>query len=145
MLRIDPQCLAEIMEDAARSYPEEGCGLLLGRDLGEDRLAQRLFKVENQWEDGSKRRRFKITAEDFLAAETLAAELGLEVIGVYHSHPDHPPAPSAYDLGQAWPHYSYVIAGVEGGRPAGVASWRLAADRSEMAAEPLDASGSAEG
>jgi proteasome lid subunit RPN8/RPN11 len=60
------------------------------------------------------------------------------VLGFFHSHPDHPARPSAFDLEHAWPYYSYLIVSVVDGKVAGIASWRLAADRTRFDPEPLE-------
>ena len=76
------------------------------------------------------RRRFLVSPSDYRAAERHAADAGAELVGFYHSHPDHPAEPSQYDLDHAWPNFSYVIVAVGGGTPRAVRSWRLRADRS---------------
>jgi proteasome lid subunit RPN8/RPN11 len=140
--------LAEkIRAHGAETYPHECCGALLGRDssavLQNDRgpgVAPReilqLFPLVNRRDD-SPRNRFSVTAEDVLAAEKAARVQGLEVVGWYHSHPDHPARPSQYDQEHAWPWYSYVIVSVAGGKPAEMTSWRLSDDRSEYASEEI--------
>ncbi|MGH9446661.1 MAG: M67 family metallopeptidase, partial [Terriglobia bacterium] len=70
--------------------------------------------------------------------EVEGRERGLEVIGYYHSHPDHPARPSEYDREHAWPWLSYVIMKVEAGKPSDYASWVLAEDRSHFENEPID-------
>ena len=71
---------------------------------------------ELQTRDDSPRNRFSVTSEDVLSAEKAAREQGLEVVGWYHSHPDHPARPSEYDREHAWPWYSYIIVSVQIGR-----------------------------
>ena len=73
-----------------------------------------------------------------LAAERRASELGAELLGFYHSHPDHPARPSQYDLDHAWPFFSYIIVSVRAGRPEAMTSWRLREDRSAFDPETLD-------
>jgi proteasome lid subunit RPN8/RPN11 len=138
-LKIRSSCLEAVRAEAEARYPDECCGLLLGLDDGEKgaRLAKALSPADNLWEDDNRRRRFKITSEDFLLAEKLAEEKGLEVIGVYHSHPGHPPEPSDYDLSQAWPFYSYLIVGSGETRKLPPKSFRLAPDRSAFLPEEL--------
>ena len=119
------------------AYPEEGCGVLLGRDEGEDRLVERVVTLENR--RGERRHdRYLITPEQVLEAERAGREVGLEVAGFFHSHPDHPAVPSAFDLEQAWPYYSYVIVSLERGRVAETRSWRLAEDRSRFDPETIE-------
>jgi proteasome lid subunit RPN8/RPN11 len=119
-----------------RAYPEEGCGVLLGRD-GETREVVEVEAFDNQRAD-SRHNRYLIAPEQFLAAERRGRAAGLEVIGFFHSHPDHPARPSAFDLEHAWPYYSYLIVSVERGRVTGALSWRLAADRSRFEPEALE-------
>ncbi|HEY2546759.1 MAG TPA: M67 family metallopeptidase, partial [Candidatus Acidoferrum sp.] len=88
-----------------------------------------LFPLVNRRDD-SPRNRFSVTSEDVRAAEKAAAIQGLEVIGWYHSHPDHPARPSDYDREHAWPWYSYIIVSVHTGVPKDMTSWRLKDDRS---------------
>jgi proteasome lid subunit RPN8/RPN11 len=126
----------EIHAHLTRAYPEEGCGVLLGRD-GEPRVVERVIGLENRRQD-SRGRRYLIAPEQFLAAEKEARAAGLDVVGFFHSHPDHPAQPSAFDRKHAWPYYSYLIASVERGRVTDLRSWRLAGDRSGFEPEPLE-------
>lgn len=120
-----------------RAYPEEGCGVLLGRDEGAMRTVERVAEFENQRED-SRRNRYLISPEQLLTVEREAREEGLDVLGFFHSHPDHPAMPSAFDLEHAWPYYSYLIVSVEQGRVADARAWRLAPDRSRFEPETLE-------
>jgi proteasome lid subunit RPN8/RPN11 len=122
-----------------RAYPEEGCGVLLGRDEGAMRTVERVVSFENQRED-SRRNRYLISPEQLLTVEREAREEGLDVLGFFHSHPDHPAMPSAFDLEHAWPYYSYLIVSVEQGRVADARAWRLARDRSRFEPETLEQS-----
>jgi proteasome lid subunit RPN8/RPN11 len=130
----------EIKAQGAQAYPHEGCGLILGSLEESDqqtKKAVRLFPTNNTREGEDKKRRFAINAEDFFRAEKTARELGLDVIGVYHSHPDHPAEPSQYDLDWALPFYSYVIVAIVEARAKELTSWLLAPDRSAFAKEPI--------
>jgi proteasome lid subunit RPN8/RPN11 len=125
-----------IREQGRRTYPNECCGLLLGKA---DRSGKKVFDlrpVKNVRED-SKHNRYLISPKDLLAAEKDAARRGLDVIGVYHSHPDHPARPSEFDRENAFPWYSYVILRVAGGDPSDLTSWVLREDRSEFDPEEL--------
>lgn len=122
---------AVIAEHATRGYPHEICGLLIGRRDGTTSLLSEVVPVENVWEDaGEHSHRFQIAPEVFLREERRARERGEEILGFYHSHPDHPARPSATDQEFAWPNYSYVIQSVANGAATEVASWRLHDDRS---------------
>ncbi len=120
-----------VQEHAERGYPDEVCGLLVGSFDGEDKVVRRVVPVENEWEAvDERRRRFLITPDVFARQEREARREGLEIVGFYHSHPDHPAEPSATDREFAWPLYSYLIQSVVGGQVADFASWRLKDDRS---------------
>ena len=134
--------LVVIERHAMEAYPEECCGFLLGRDAGAGRtVVERVLPAMNERSD-SRSNRFLIRPETVLAAHREAAAAGLEVVGYYHSHPDHPAEPSEFDREHAWPGLSYLIVAVDEGRPGATRSWRLADDRSgfdEETVEPLGA------
>ena len=88
--------------------------------------------------DDSPSNRFSVTADDVREAEKVAREQGLDVIGWYHSHPDHPARPSEFDREHAWPWYSYIIVSVHNGAPQEMTSWRLNDDRAEFSSEALE-------
>jgi len=135
--------LAEkIRAHGVETYPHECCGALLGRDSeGSSQDAVRevlgLLTLVNRRDD-SPRNRFSVTAEDVLDADKSAQAQGLEVIGWYHSHPDHPARPSQYDRDHAWPWYSYVIVSVQNGAPQDMTSWRLNDDREGFSPEGIE-------
>jgi proteasome lid subunit RPN8/RPN11 len=135
-LRLRSRDLDRIHDHLRQAYPDEGCGVLLGLDRGERREIERVILAENVRED-SRHNRYLIAPEHFLAADREGREQGFEVIGFFHSHPDHPARPSAFDLEQAWPYYSYLIVSLERGRVAEMRSWRLAEDRSRFDPEEL--------
>jgi proteasome lid subunit RPN8/RPN11 len=143
-LEIRGDLAEKIRAHGAEKYPHECCGALLGRELDARANSQRtrrqimgLFPLVNRRED-SPRNRFSVTAEDVLDAEKAAREQGLEVVGWYHSHPDHPAQPSEYDLEYAWPWYSYVIVSVKSGAVEVMTSWRLSDDRAEFSPEAIE-------
>jgi proteasome lid subunit RPN8/RPN11 len=129
--------LAEIRAHAAAVYPDECCGALIGTpaDNGTTRIVATL-PLPNTTEEGA-RRRFLVRPDDYRAAEARAREAGADLVGFYHSHPDHPARPSGYDLDHAWPNLSYVIVSVNKGHPDDVRSWRLRDDRSTFLEETL--------
>jgi proteasome lid subunit RPN8/RPN11 len=131
-LTLGPGVLEAIQAHGGEAYPHECCGALLGR-AG---VVQRAWPLPNTTEEGP-RRRFLVRPKDYQAAERRAAAEGLELLGFYHSHPDHPARPSQYDLDHAWPVFSYVIISVAEGRPGDITSWRLADDRSAFSEEAL--------
>ena len=135
--------LAEkIRRHGAETYPHECCGALLGHDAearGETpgREVLGLHALVNRRDD-SPRNRFSVTADDVRDAEKVAREQGLDVIGWYHSHPDHPARPSEFDREHAWPWYSYIIVSVHNGAPQEMTSWRLEDDRTKFSPEALE-------
>lgn len=114
------------------AYPNECCGALYGRDG----VVTAVHALPNTTDEGP-RRRFLVRPEDYREAERRAGALGVDLIGFYHSHPDHPARPSQYDLDHAWPFFSYVIVSVRGGEPQEMTSWRLRDDRSAFDREEL--------
>jgi proteasome lid subunit RPN8/RPN11 len=135
--------LAEkIRSHGTETYPHECCGALLGRDSESGshdavREVLALLPLVNRRDD-SPRNRFAVTAEDVLEADRAAQQQGLEIIGWYHSHPDHPARPSQYDQDHAWPWYSYIIVSVQNGAPQDMTSWRLNDDRQEFLQEGIE-------
>jgi proteasome lid subunit RPN8/RPN11 len=121
-----------IRAHGAEAYPDECCGALYGREG----VVAATYPLPNTTEEGP-RRRFLVRPQDYRAAERRAGELGQELLGFYHSHPDHPARPSQYDLDHAWPCFSYVIVAVRGGVPEAMTSWRLRDDRSAFDQEAL--------
>ena len=115
----------QIEADGAAAYPNECCGILVGRDVGGRRLVERLQPGQNVFEADERYHRFSIDPRAQLKAEREAEAEGKVVLGFYHSHPDHPARPSEYDREHAWPFYSYVIVAVEKGRAAAMTSWVL--------------------
>jgi proteasome lid subunit RPN8/RPN11 len=136
MLIVNSEIAKGIRDYGARDYPNETCGAMLGVDGADGREVRALFPLTNRRDD-SPRNRFSITAEDFRAAERAAKEQGLELVGWYHSHPDHPARPSEYDREHAWPWYSYIIVSVAGGQPRELTSWQLSDDRSDFQLEEI--------
>jgi proteasome lid subunit RPN8/RPN11 len=132
-LRLDPDALASIRAHGRAAYPNECCGALLGRDGH----VTAVHALPNTTEEGP-RRRFLVRPGDYREAEARAAELAVELIGFYHSHPDHPARPSQYDLDHAWPSFSYVILSVMNAEPGALTSWRLRDDRSGFAEERIE-------
>lgn len=127
-LRLSAEHLGELHAHLARAYPEEGCGILLGREADGGFVVERWLPLGNRSEE-TRERRYLIAPEDVLAAERQARDAGLDVIGFVHSHPDHPALPSAFDLEHAWPYYAYLIVSVQRGEVADAKAWRLTSDR----------------
>jgi proteasome lid subunit RPN8/RPN11 len=136
-LKIGPEVLKRIHEHGEQSYPEEGAGLLLGHEGNDLREVVAILPLTNAREDTARHNRYLITPQDMIAGENEAIRLGLDIVGVFHSHPDHPNRPSEFDREWALPWYSYLITSVSAGKAAGSRSWRLKDDRQEFSEETL--------
>lgn len=132
-LAISKELLEQIHEHGEQAYPEEGAGFLIGND-GQ---VENILPLENARENGARHNRFLITPQDYLKAEITADKLGLRLIGVFHSHPDHPNRPSEYDREWAQPFFSYIITTVNEGKAIRSRSWRLLEDRSKFDEEEI--------
>lgn len=131
-LYINTNLLAQIQAHGVAAYPEEGAGFLLGRANGADRQVISLLPAENRREADARQNRYLLGPETLRQAEDTAARLGLDLIGVFHSHPDHPAQPSEFDREWALPFFSYVITSVAAGKAAATRSWRLRDDRTQF-------------
>jgi proteasome lid subunit RPN8/RPN11 len=118
---------AAIRAHGQETYPHECCGALVGKD---DHVAA-IVKLPNTTEEGP-RRRFLVRPADYRDAEKQANLLGGDLLGFYHSHPDHPARPSQYDLDHAWPTFAYIIVSVAEGVAQDMTVWFLKEDRSSF-------------
>ncbi len=138
MIQLNQQNLKEIANHGERDYPYECCGLLLGRFAKDGlKITCETYLISNAREEAAKRTRFLITPEELIRGERYAAQKQLEIIGFYHSHPDHPAVPSEYDREHAWPVFSYIIASVQSGEAKDIYSWTLKPDRSAFDQEEI--------
>jgi proteasome lid subunit RPN8/RPN11 len=121
--------VGQIEEEGVGAYPNECCGIMIGRDVSDGactrRIVERLEAMQNVWDAQEQRRRFAIDPLALMKAEKSAAAEGNVVLGFYHSHPDHPARPSEYDREHAWPFYSYVIVAIAKRQPGEMTSWQL--------------------
>jgi len=150
VLKLSQQQIEAIRHHGAQEYPNECCGVLLGHAEGkqvmeviplknlrkEPEKAQELLPL-NSLESESERNRFLIDPPEQLRVVKDARARGLDVLGYYHSHPDHPARPSSYDRELAWPSYSYVILSVRRGEPQEMTSWVLTDDGSRFDQEQV--------
>jgi proteasome lid subunit RPN8/RPN11 len=139
-VRISKPVLDQIRRALTAAYPVEGCGFLLGQaDDGGHPLVRRHLPVPNRRAgDPEAQRRYLMEPADYRAAERSAVEAGLSVVGTYHSHPNAPARPSAFDLEHAWPWYTYLIVAVGREGPTEARVWRLRDDRSGFTEQPLE-------
>jgi proteasome lid subunit RPN8/RPN11 len=152
-LKLTSQHIDSIRRHAARDYPSECCGMILGTVDDDAKHVREIVPLTNLRHDAkraqellplaepgreSERNRFLIDPHEQLRVEKDARARGLDVLGYYHSHPDHPARPSSYDREHAWPWYSYVIVSVERGEAKTLTSWVLSEDRSHFEEEAVE-------
>jgi len=138
MLRLSSDLEKNIRADGETAYPNECCGVLIGEvDNEGTKTVKSTLTIDNAREDVEQYHRFLITPEDMMKAEQTARSMKLDVIGFYHSHPDHPSKPSGYDKDHALPFYSYVIVSVDKGKAQILTSWELTNDRSDFVQEKI--------
>jgi proteasome lid subunit RPN8/RPN11 len=127
----------DMVRHAEGAFPEECCGAMLGRDRKDGvREVVRVLPFANEVAD-NRLRRYLVEPVALMRAERTARGEGLDVVGIYHSHPNHPSRPSEFDREHALPHWSYLILSVMDGRFAQLESWRLREDRSAFDPETV--------
>ncbi len=135
-LRLPGALLEQIQRQGERAYPAECCGVLGGRPSGGHKDVVRLAPAVNRRTDDP--HRYLIAPDDLRRLDGELKMEGLEIVGYYHSHPDHPAAPSGFDTEHAWPWYSYLIVRIDHGRAAEAASWVLDDEQPRMHPESLE-------
>lgn len=150
VLRLSTEQLQAISTHAERTYPDECCGVLFGhvdrQSVADDRIVLNVWALPNAWDadaatqlaelappigaennpiEATKSRRYWIDPKDMLGAQRFARDRQIDIIGIYHSHPNHPAIPSECDRLCAWSQYSYVIASVQNKRTVAIRSWML--------------------
>ena len=139
-LKVSDADLSAIYAHGEAAYPEECCGILIGpqpKSSGDAIVIAEIRSEENEREDASRHNRYVISPQALLQAQRSAREQDMEILGYYHSHPDHPAKPSDFDREHAWPQTSYMIISVMGGTVVDGRSWRLVDDRSRFEEEDL--------
>ncbi|QHG19447.1 M67 family metallopeptidase [Nostoc sp. ATCC 53789] len=149
MIQLSPEHLQTIRAHAESAYPEECCGIILGYLANEGKIVVEVIPTENAWntEAGaefsgehtaeSKRRQYAIAPEVMLKTQKEARNRSLNIVGIFHSHPDHPAIPSECDRLYAWQGYSYIIVTVQNGKAGELQSWSLD-DRHQFQAETIE-------
>ena len=132
-LTLSTDLIAQIHAHGEQAYPEESAGFLIGNEG----KVEQILPLSNAREDTARHNRYLITPEDYLKAESTADNLGLSLIGVFHSHPDHPNQPSEFDREWAQPFFSYIITRVNEGKAIESRSWKLLEDRSKFEEEEI--------
>jgi len=140
MLKLNSAHLQTIQTHAESTYPEECCGLLLGQIQGDVKTLIEVLPAENSWGDeadndfqtiettsrqSSKRNRFSIAPKVMFEVQKEVRSRNLDIIGIFHSHPDNPARPSEFDRAIAWQSYSYIIVSVQQGKACDLKSWIL--------------------
>jgi len=139
-MKINRTSIEKINQHGRQTYPEECCGVLIGKVDGDEKIVEDAVAIDNSRQD-ERYRRFLITPEDYISAEKEARQRNLDMLGFYHSHPDHPARPSQYDFDHAWPWFSYVIVSVEKGEPSTIRSWVLDGERTTFLEENVEITG----
>ena len=134
-VRMSGALVEEIRREGESAYPAECCGVLGGR-VGKVKEVLRLVHAVNRRADDP--HRYLIAPDDLLRITAELSRSALDVLGYYHSHPDHPAEPSDFDSEHAWPWYSYIIVRVDQGRAIELTSWVLEEDCSAMHQESLE-------
>lgn len=136
MIQIFEDVYENMYEDALLSLPNECCGFLFGHVEHDTRIIKSMQKVKN-CSNEDQRKRFSISALDYICAEKYAEENNLTLLGIYHSHPNHPAIPSETDRKDALPFFSYVIISVMNQQISHTYSWRLN-DKNQFEEEPIN-------
>ena len=135
MVEIKQDILQKILDHARASYPHECCGILVG-EMSEKKRIMDAVKAENTNKERASDR-YEMNPDELLKIEREARGAGLEVVGVYHSHPDHPSRPSEFDRQRGWPEYSYIIVAVKGGIELEARSWTFIEEDEPFGEEEL--------
>jgi proteasome lid subunit RPN8/RPN11 len=131
MVRISRDIALQIERHGERTYPEECCGIMLGITDGSNQTVGEIVEFENE-QDENRRRRFFVTPKQYMRAERIATEKKLELLGFYHSHPDHPAAPSEFDRDHALPWFTYVIVSIMNREAKDITAWLLSQSREKF-------------
>ena len=133
-IKIKREYLQAIEKHGEETYPHECCGFLLGENREELNVVREIYRAENEWKEPAtpaegkretKDNRYLITPQQWKRADDYARSKKIAIIGYYHSHPDHPAAPSGFDLDHScWPGESYIIVSVDRGKASLLNSFR---------------------
>ena len=127
-IMLDQVAYSKIFEHANKTYPNECCGFLYGEET-DKRLITQTLEINNAMQ-GNQRDKFEIGPKDYQYGERFGKQINLSLLGIYHSHPDHPAYPSDFDLHRAFPFFSYIIISLEREKMLDIKSWKLGKNRS---------------
>ena len=136
MIRIESEPWAEMVAHARETYPNECCGAMLGSTDGEQKAVRVPIRLRNAFE-GAQAARYELRPEDLLAADKAARERNMDLIGIYHSHPDCDAYFSRTDLQNSCPWYSFVVLSIQKGEFHHANSWLPNFEQTEAAKEEL--------
>jgi len=136
MIRIEREAWRVMVDHALACFPKECCGIMIGAVDGDTRTASQAVPCANVYE-GDQKDRFQLDPNDQVAAERKARQLGLNVLGFFHSHPNEDAYFSATDLKNSWPWYSNVVVSIRDGRFSGAKSFIASEDQASAAPEEL--------
>lgn len=136
IIKLLPEHLQTIRTHAESTYPDECCGVILGYQASEGKTVVEIIPTVNAWSTEAANfsgentaddeiKRYAIAPEDMIQIQRKARDSSLNIIGIYHSHPDHPAVPSECDRLYAWQEYSYIIVSVQNGKAGELKSWSL--------------------
>jgi proteasome lid subunit RPN8/RPN11 len=128
MIRISEELARQIEQHGMQTYPEECCGMMLGVSIDDVQTVELVMEIDNS-QDENRKRRFLITPQQYLQAERIAKEKNLELLGFYHSHPDHPAVPSSFDREHALPFFTYIIVSISQAEAKNMTAWLLNENR----------------
>jgi proteasome lid subunit RPN8/RPN11 len=137
MIYLTEEQIGQIEAHGERTYPRECGGMLIGRFESDKKTVVELLPMENAMEAEQQHNRVLILPRDVLRAERYAREKRLDVVGYYHSHPDHSAVPSQFDLDHALPVWTYIIVSVEKGKAVDLRAWEMENDRSKFNVEEI--------
>ncbi len=124
--------LKQMKSHLEQTYPHEGCGVMLGKNDVVTMIHRGTNIRQDRQED-----RFLLAPSDIMDAEKLAKQNSIEIVGFYHSHPDHPAKPSTTDLESAWEGYHYLITSINKGRMEDIGVFRLPEQGNNFVQETL--------
>ena len=134
MIRIDTEPWQAMVAHARRTYPNECCGAMLGTIDSDGKNVREAIALENAF-DGAQAARYELRPEDLLAADKAARERGMDLIGIYHSHPDCDAYFSKTDLQNSCPWYSFVVLSIKNGEFNHANSWLPNYEQTDAAKE----------
>jgi proteasome lid subunit RPN8/RPN11 len=138
MLTIQLEVLRALQAHGEAAYPNEGAGLLLGRAVDGGKTVVDILPLANRWEADEQHHRFLLTDQEWRLGETEAERRNLELIGCFHSHPNHVAEPSEFDREAALPNFIYIITTVEKASSTISRAWLLKDDRSAFEEAPME-------